>query len=58
MWNLKHDANKHIYKTQRHTDLENRLAVAKGEERTGRLGLSEANYYVQDRQTTRFYSIA
>ena len=32
----------------RHTDMENRLVVAKGEGRIGSLGLADANYYVQD----------
>ena len=40
MWNLKHDTNKLIYKTEnRLTDIENRLAIAKGEGRWGRAGL-------------------
>ena len=28
-WNLKYDINEHIYKTDRLTDIENRLVVAK-----------------------------
>ena len=35
MWNLKYDTNEHIYKTNRLTDIENRLVVAKGEEGEG-----------------------
>ena len=31
MWNLKYDTNEHIYETDRLTDIENRLVVAKGE---------------------------
>ena len=48
MQNLKYDANELIYKTetqtQRLTDTENRLAVAKEEGLTGSLGLIDANY--------------
>ena len=32
MWNLKYDKNQLTYKTNRLTDIENRLVVAKGEE--------------------------
>ena len=31
MWNLKYDTNEPIYETNRITDIENRLLVAKGE---------------------------
>ena len=30
MWNLKYDTNEPIYETNRITDIENRLVVAKG----------------------------
>ena len=46
MWNLKYDTNEHSYKTSKLTDMENRLVVAKGEERIGSLGLADANYYI------------
>ena len=39
MWNLKYDTNEHIYETDRLTDIENRLVVAKGEGVLGREGL-------------------
>ena len=35
MWNLKYDVNETIYETNRFTDIENRLVVAKGWERDG-----------------------
>ena len=38
MWNLK-------YKTEIHSQTENRLVVAKGGGRIGSLGLADANYY-------------
>ena len=50
MWNLKYDTNELIYKTNRLTDIENKLMVTKGE--SGReglirsLGLADTNYYV------------
>ena len=31
MWNIKTNTNEHIYKTERHTDMENKLMVTKGE---------------------------
>ena len=47
MWNLKHDTNKLIYKTEnRLTDIENRLAIAKGEGRWGRAGLGPCRILV------------
>ena len=48
MWNLKYDTNEPIYKTERLTDVENSLVVAKGEgmEWTGSLGLIDANYHI------------
>ena len=51
MWNLKYGTNEHICNTERLTDIENRVVVAKGrggEGRNGSLGLAEANYYIQD----------
>ena len=33
MWNLKHGTNEPIYETERLTDIENRLVVAKGKGR-------------------------
>ena len=39
MWSLKYDTNEPIYKTNRLTDIENRLVLTKGEERWGRDGL-------------------
>ena len=52
MWNLKYDTNEPIYKTNRLTDIENRLVAAKGggvgEGRIGRLGLADVNYYIED----------
>ena len=48
MWNLKYGTNEPIYKTNRCTDIENRLVVPKGEEggsEMGNLGLVDANYY-------------
>ena len=36
MWNLKHDTNELIYKTEKRlTDIENGLVIAKGEGRQG-----------------------
>ena len=35
MWSLKYDINETIYETNRFTDIENRLVVAKGWERDG-----------------------
>ena len=51
MWNLKYDTNELIYKTNRLTDIENRLVAAK----RGRvvegwivsLGLADTNYYIE-----------
>ena len=46
MWNLKYDTNELIYETNRLTDIENRIVVAKGEGREGwigSLGLADAN---------------
>ena len=31
MWSLRYDTNEHIYETNRHTDIENKLVVAKTE---------------------------
>ena len=36
MWNLKHDTNELIYKTETDSDIENKLMVTKGERRVGR----------------------
>ena len=50
MWNLKYGINEPIYRTEKLTDIENRLVVAKGKgERVGwlgSLGLADANYYI------------
>ena len=50
MWNVKYDTNEHIYETNRLTDTENRLVVAKRdvveEGWIGNLELMEANYYI------------
>ena len=46
MWNLKYDTNELIYKTNRLTDIENRLVVAKGEGWIGSLGLADTNHYI------------
>ena len=50
MWNLKCGTNELIYRTEKDSDMENRLVVAKGEGWgegwTEGLGLVEANYYV------------
>ena len=35
MWNLKNDTNELIYKTERDSDIENKLTVTKGESRVG-----------------------
>ena len=39
MWNLKKDTNELIYKTERLTDIENKLIVIKGERVGDKLGL-------------------
>ena len=40
MWNLKSNTSESIYKTERLTDIENKLVVTKGErERGDKLGL-------------------
>ena len=46
IWNLKYNTNEHIYKTNKLTDIKNRLAVANKEARTGSLGLADVNNYV------------
>ena len=50
MWSLKYGTNEPIYETNRFTDMENRLVVAKGEvggsDMDGNLGLVDANYYI------------
>ena len=38
MWKLEYDANELIFKTERLTDIENSLAVAKGEEKRRKTG--------------------
>ena len=49
MWNLKYGKNEPIYKTDRLTDIENRLVVAGGGRRAGgSLGLAKATYYIQN----------
>ena len=49
--NLKYDMNKHIYEIKIDTNIENKVVVAKGEERMKEgkiesLGLVEASYYI------------
>ena len=39
MWNLKYDTNEFIYETEKDSDTDNRLLVAKGEEGWGRDGV-------------------
>ena len=50
MWNLKYDTSELIYKTETDLHTQSRLAVAKkeglGEERTGSVGLADANSYM------------
>ena len=46
MWNLKYDPNEPIYYR---TDLCLPRGRESGEGRIGRVGLADANYYVQDR---------
>ena len=46
IWNLKYNTNEHIYKTNKLTDIKNRLAVANKEASTGSLGLADVNNYV------------
>ena len=46
IWNLKYNTNEHIYKTNKLTDIKNRLAVARKEARTGISGLADVNNYV------------
>ena len=46
IWNLKYNTNEHIYKTNKLTDIKNRLAVANKEARTGISGLADVNNYV------------
>ena len=54
MWNLKYGTNEPIYKTETNSQIENRLVIANGgevglgERWTGRLGLVDANYYIQN----------
>ena len=53
MWNLKYDTNELIYETNRLTDIENRLVVAKGKKGwedgwIGSLGLADASYYIEN----------
>ena len=62
MWNLKHGTNEPINKTNRITDMENRLVVAKGEGEgvgwTGSLGLVDTNYYIENGEAMTSYCIA
>ena len=50
MWELKYGTKEPTGKTNRLTDIENRLVVAKGDDEgvggTGSLGLVDANYYI------------
>ena len=50
IWNPKYSTNKLICKTETDSDIENRLVVAKGEEKgvgcTGSWGLVAAKYYI------------
>ena len=51
MWNLKYDTNELICKTERLTDIENKLLVTKGERERGRdkirsVRLRDTDYYV------------
>ena len=39
MQNLNYNTSKHVQNRKRLTDIENRLGVAKGEERWGKVGL-------------------
>ena len=59
MWNLRYNTDDLSYKTEinsQRTDLW--LPVEGWERRIGSLGLTEANYYIYDGQTTRSYCIA
>ena len=61
-WNLKHDTNELIYETETdsHTQRTGWLPKRRGmvEGWIGSLGLADANYYIQNGQTTRSYCIA
>ena len=52
MYNLKYDTNEPTYETDRITDIENRLVVAKGEGAGGgmewEVGLANVSFYIQD----------
>ena len=48
MWNLKYDANQHIYETKTDSQIEQTCGCqgwGVGEGRIGSLGLAEVNYY-------------
>ena len=48
IWNLKYDTNEHIYKTNKLTDIKNRLLVANKEGRIRSSGLANVNYYISN----------
>ena len=62
MWNLKYDVNEFTYKEKKiHWHWEQTCGCqggGVGEGWNGRLGLADANCYMQDRYMTRFYYIA
>jgi len=46
-WSLKYDTNEFVYETDRLTDTENRLVVAKGKGVQERVGLGVCDYQMQ-----------
>ena len=61
MWNLNYDTNEPIYETEsrtQRTDLRLPRGRGLGEGWSGRLGLADVSFYIQDGQTTRSYCIA
>ena len=58
MWNINYDTNEFIYETEKDTHIENRLVVARGRDRFGSLGFTDANCYVYNKQTTNSYCVA
>ena len=60
MWNLKHDTNEPIYETETDSQRVQTCGCQGGgrEGWTGSLVLANANYYIQNGNTTRSYCIS
>ena len=48
MGNLKYDTNEPMYKTETHSQIQKTHRFAVARERIGSLGLTDANYYIQN----------